>query len=303
MAISIRCPADHHGPLVPPPDFAIRAPRLPAEELAPALDEACRRVIAQQEESWISVVSDGELRRRFLPGSAKLDVEASFLVGNTDLRTKVRVPRQEGAALDGGLLAKLIDLGVGYLQLDGSIYSPLLRKTERSALRAQGQDPDALLTELLERDREGLAHLRSNEQFKLAIAWHDPMNLASVPFGEDLDFAAAEALFHALPVARHCFDCGPDPTSDLSFLRLLPDQTEAVLGMIDVTGPDLVDADEIVARIDQAAEAIDTDRLSLSPRHGLKAELLGDPKAAWEFQGKLLYLLLDASSRAWGIDF
>lgn len=110
-------------------------------------------------------------------------------------------------------------------------------------------------------------------------------------------------MFNTLPVNRFIFDFGGEEKPDFSFLSLLPEDSQVALCLLDGNANDIADADEILAQIDQASEVIDTDRLGLSTRHGFYPRDGDDSIAAYEHQEAVFVVLLDASSRAWGIDF
>lgn len=309
MAISKRFPADHLGPLLPPPSLARQARSLQGQALHDALETALYELIRLQSDSWISLVTDGELRRQYLGGAVDVVAEAQAVVRQTEQAVKVRVPR---AAASTQTLESLMELGVRYIQLDGAAYGPLLHQQTRAALTQQGTAVDEQLQALLTQDTTLLKALQRKPGVKLAMAFHDVTQASPQGFSEDLDETAAERVFQALTLDRFIFDAGPataagKPPRDYRFLRLLPDEVQAVLGLIDVSTRTLPDPDDLVREIDAAAKVIDTDRLALAPRHALTvASHLGtdeEAEAAWRYQGEVMELLLDASSRAWGIDF
>lgn len=124
MAVSTRCLSDHHGPLI-----------------APATDDPIQTLLDLQQDNWISVVTDGELKRAF---NADPVAEAKNLASKTDLLIKIRLPGRSGGAIaDTATLKALLDLGVGYIQLDGTAYAPLMHKAARAA------DADAELDKML----------------------------------------------------------------------------------------------------------------------------------------------------------
>lgn len=311
MAVSKRFPADHLGPLVPPPEFLEQLARSPGCVSNEAFDAAIDAVAKQQGDCWVSHVTDGELRRRY--GSAAVDPlrELVALRRHTTMLPKVRLPRPVGggdAPLAIGRPEELLALvaeGARYLQLDGRAYAPLMQRASRDALRVRGIDPDRCIDALLALDRTVLDQLPDDSGVKVAACFHDVEDPASWVFGVDLDEAAAERVLHGLPVHRFVIDCGGcESVQDFAFLRHLPGAAEVTLGLIDVLGDELPAEDTLVRRIDAAGQVIDTDRFALSPRHGLS--LLGsgrDPAEAWERQHEVLFLLMDSASRAWGIDF
>lgn len=303
MAISKRIAADHHGPLVPPPSFAQLAGQLKGAALDDALNAAIVDLIKLQQDAWISVVTDGELRR---PAGAE-DIypvsEARFLTGQTDGLIKVRETRPKGngsaLAAKAGELQALLDQGVRYVELDGADYGSLLHRKSREAI----PDADAQLDKKIEYDRKLLSGLKKDPSARIGICFHDIKGPAGPAFGVDFDAAATEKVLNSLPVDRFLFDGGSGEKTDFSYLKFLPDAPQAVLCLIDNRAQAWPDPDAIVAQIDEAAKVIDTDRFAVSFRHGF-APLPGqDPQQAWDYQSRMLDLLLDTSTRAWAMDF
>ncbi len=292
MAISTRCLTDHHGPLIPPPAFQDAGAPLTGK----ALEDAVRELVTLLSDHWISVVTDGELAR----GGSSADpvAEVRRLAALTDGRVKVRVPRASATTMiEAHTLKSLLDAGCGYLQLDGAAYAPLLKKS------ARGAGKDAQIEVMLAADAAVLGQFNVEpDAVKIAVCFHDPADLSSRPFADDLDLDATARVLRGLKVNRFIFDCGSG-TPDYGFLKLLPGDTQAALCLVDGNADQPEDADSVLQRILPATKVIDTDRLALGMRHGFYRRPGQDPHEAWARQSKVLTLLLDASSRAWGIDF
>ena len=295
MAVSKRFPTDHHGPLLPPPDFAGAIATLSGPALHEAIDAARRQLLVLQQDAWISLASDGELMRRF---AGRIDplAEARFAAANSPAAPKVRLPATPAGApmTDTATLRGLLQAGARYIQLDGSGYAPLLRK---------GAQAGEELKRRIAADAAVLAPLELEDGIKIAVCLHDPGDLASRPFAENLDQGAAETLFHTLGANRYIFDCGTDARRDFGFLSLLPESAGAALGLFDAGAAALPDPEALVAEIDRAGRIIDTNRLAVIPRHSLAQAIEMAPAAAWDRQKHVLDYILDVATRAWGIDF
>ena len=292
MAISTRCLTDHHGPLIPPPAFQ----EFGAPQAGTALEDAIRELVILQADHWISVVTDGELARS--RNSVDPVAEAKRLATLTDGRIKVRVPRASATTMiEANTLKALLDAGCGYIQLDGAAYAPLVKKS------ARGAGNDAQIERMLAADAAVLGQFSIEpEEVKIAVCFHDPADLSSRPFAENLDLDIAAKVLRGLKVNRFVFDCGSG-TPNYGFLKLTPANTQIALCLVDGNAAQPEDADDVLKRILPAADVIDTDRLALATRHGFYRRPDEDAQAAWVRQGKILTMLLDASSRAWGIDF
>lgn len=300
MAVSKRCPADHNGPLIPHPSFAeaFAAGTLAGDDL----DKAIVRLIELQQDSWVSVVTDGELRRTAMLFDPV--AEARFLAANTDLCIKVRAPHAGARGIaDPCQIENLLKAGANYVQFDGSAYAPLIGKQSRAALKANGTDPDAEIARLLALDAAVFKGTPRSEDVKFAVAFHDVTDLSTKGFAHDIDLDAAASVLEGLPVSRFIIDCGPEETPDFSFLSIMPEDAMVVLGLVDGNAAKAPDAKSVFEKIDAASRVLDTDRFALSTRHGFYRRPDEDAQAAWDRQAKMLTLLLDASSRAWGIDF
>lgn len=307
MAICHRYPADHPGPLFPPPAFVRALQELDGDALVHALDQAVLATLEQQRDDRISLATDGELRRSFPLHGTDLVEEVRFARALTDMPVKVRVPRPVSASsyspnaiADVRTLQALIDAGANYIQLDGMAYAPLIHRRSREALAVRGTDPDRRIGALLAQDVEALLSLERDIGVKMTVCFHDVADDSVAPFGEDLDPDAARRVLYGLPVDRFMFDCGPADESDVSFLRLVPDDMEVVLGLIDVRSRDLPDVDTLMRRIERAAKYVDRRRLALSTRHAISAAGSADPDECWAHQARLLALLHLASRQAWG---
>ncbi len=292
MAISTRSLTDHHGALIPHP--AVQASGVPLA--GAALEDAIRELVTLQSDHWISVITDGELARS---GNADPVAEVKRLATLTDGRIKVRVPRASATTMiEASTLQALLDAGCTYIQLDGAAYAPLVKRGTRSDAAAADT-----LDRMLAADAAVLGQFNVDPaEVKIAVCCHDPADLSSRHFAEDLDLDVAARLLRGLKVNRFIFDCGSG-TPDYGFLKLLPAYTQVALCLIDGNAEQLEDADDVLKRILPAADVVDTDRLALATRHGFYRRPGEDVQGAWVRQSRVLTLLLDASSRAWGIDF
>lgn len=295
MAVSKRFAADHCGPLALAPQFA-------GQDLTgDLLDQAVIAAIHLQRDCWFTFATDGEIRR--LAGPADPVAELQFLAAHTPWMTKIRIPREAGGAIASrATLEAVIAGGVSYIQLDASPYAQLMHNAGRAALAAEGGNPDELIERLLDSDNSLIAGLDTAHGVTIAAALHDVLDRRAAPFADDLNQAAAWKILHGLKLDRFLVDVGSDPDVDFGFLSLFPEQVQIVLGLID-TRASLPGPDDLVERIDRAAQVVDTDRFALSPRHGFALEPGEDPATLWSRQRQVLDLVLEAYSRAWGIDF
>jgi len=304
MAFSKQFPTDHHGPLItPPPEVLATAPGSDKTRRA-VRNRAVTSLLTQQQDAWLSLATDGELDSASTPPGS---IEAArFALANCDIAVKVRLLRSRSgrypALAANGQVQALLDLGVRYVQLDGACYGPLLHHDERARLAAMEIDPDAEIEQFLEVDGAALKGLRLPAGARVAICLHDPQDSNSQPLARDLNLDAFRRICARLPVNRFVFDCGDGLDTDFGFLRLLPPDCQAALGLFDPNQRTLPPSDALVAMLRLAAEQIDADRLALIPRFALMPREDETTNAAWERQLDVFELLLDATSRAWGVD-
>jgi 5-methyltetrahydropteroyltriglutamate--homocysteine methyltransferase len=72
-----------------------------------------------------------------------------------------------------------------------------------------------------------------------------------------------------------------------------------VLGLITTKRGELENADELVARIEEASCYVDRERLALSPQCGFGTSIMGN-KLTQEQQAAKLRLVCDVAERVWG---
>ena len=72
-----------------------------------------------------------------------------------------------------------------------------------------------------------------------------------------------------------------------------------VLGLITTKRGVLENADELVARIEEASCYVDRERLALSPQCGFATSIMGN-KLTQEQQAAKLRLVCDVAERVWG---
>jgi methionine synthase II (cobalamin-independent) len=182
-------------------------------------------------------------------------------------------------AVSAALAAEVTDLfdhGVAVVQLNAAAYADHL-------------DDPAALTPLLELDRALLAGVRRPDGARLGLRVGKPGAPPRWSKGP-----ALEAIL-ALPADRFLLDIGPD-AQDFDFLSAAPPGPLIVLGLVEATQAPTPEPDAVMAQIDRAAEAIDGERLALSPRGGFTRA----SGVTWDDQRRTLEFLADVATRWWG---
>ncbi|MQY27643.1 uroporphyrinogen decarboxylase/cobalamine-independent methonine synthase family protein [Nocardia aurantia] len=116
---------------------------------------------------------------------------------------------------------------------------------------------------------------------------------------DPVDKAVAERLFAELPVDRWVlpYHAGTDAETDL--LRAVPADRDACLGIVDAENPELEDVDDIMRRIDIAADLKDVEDLAVSPNRGF-ADVAATPRLTAEEQRRKLIHVETIARMTWG---
>ncbi|MBL4811487.1 MAG: hypothetical protein JKX69_03815 [Rhodobacteraceae bacterium] len=179
---------------------------------------------------------------------------------------KVSLPLPGPMRLDpmllSGLMCNLVNQGATILELDGSAYG----------LNAELDAADDGFT---------LMGLPKPEGFRLAINMGALSNWSADRLAEIAEELAADRYIFAINAG-----------DDVSALAKLPEDSIAVLGLIDPAGGQ--SNDDILDLIDVAAEVLDQERLALTVRDGFDA-------VHADSQQKVLYQLAEVSDIFWGL--
>lgn len=194
-------------------------------------------------------------------------------------------------------IAALAAAGVPYIQIDSPSYGFYLDQAARPRLRELGFEPEAALELMVAADN---ACLRAARQHGATTALHicRGNNRGSWITEGGYD-PAAERLFHALETDRFILEYDTERAGGFEPLRFLPPGKMAVLGLVSTKEGRLETADELLRRIDAAAQYVAPEQLALSPQCGFATVSEGHP-LSWDEQRRKLELVTDVARRAWG---
>jgi len=209
------------------------------------------------------------------------DIEAFF-----DDVVEVYVAELEAIAAAGGR----------YVQLDEVAQTVLCDETLRDAVRARGDDPDALIARYIglinriaRRRPEGMTigvHMcRGNAMGK----W-----MASGGYGR-----IAEQVFPSLEVDAFFLEYDTARAGGFEPLRLVPPGRFVVLGLVSTKSPQLESPDDLRRRIDEASRYVPLDRLGISPQCGFASRDLGTALTFADQEAKLR-LVVETAAAVWG---
>jgi 5-methyltetrahydropteroyltriglutamate--homocysteine methyltransferase len=200
------------------------------------------------------------------------------------------------AALYREELADLAALGATYVQLDEVPISMLCDPAVRDLVRQSGEEPEALIERYvalinaaLEGRPEALTvglHLcRGNYKGQwMAEGGYDPV---------------AERLFEGIEVDAFFLEYDSARAGDFAPLTRMPGDKHVVLGLVTSKSGALERPDDLKRRIDEAAQFVPLERLSLSPQCGFASSVGGNPLSA-DDQRRKLDLVAQVADEVWG---
>jgi 5-methyltetrahydropteroyltriglutamate--homocysteine methyltransferase len=191
-------------------------------------------------------------------------------------------------------VAEVVRLGCTYVQLDAPQYGALLDPATREVFRTRGSDPDEMIDAGIEMDNAiidgfpgvtfGLHICRGNNQSH---------------FYAEGDYSPVTRLFERSRFDRLLLEYDDERSGGFEPLAAVPEDQVVVLGLVTTKRPALETAEELRARIAQAAAHISLDRLALSPQCGFASMMEGNAITS-EDQLRKLELVVSVAREVWG---
>jgi 5-methyltetrahydropteroyltriglutamate--homocysteine methyltransferase len=192
-------------------------------------------------------------------------------------------------------IAALYAAGCRYLELDDTNLAYLCDPGMRQGAIDRGDDPDELprtYAALINAALEGRPE-------DLTVAVHLCRgNFRSTFFASGGYEPVAEVLFTELDVDAYFLEYDDERSGDFAPLRFVPPTKTVVLGLITSKFPRLEPADDVKARIDDAARYVPLERLCLSPQCGFASTIQGNVMTEDEQWAKLRHVV-DIASDVW----
>ncbi len=244
-----------------------------------------------------------------------------FVAGHTERMPKVAIPSPTMVHFRGGRggidIASYPDLdeffedlaqcyrdeigalyaaGCRYLQLDDTNLAYLCDPVMRQGAVERGDDPDEL--------PRTYAHLINSALDQrpddLTVGIHLCRgNFRSTHFASGSYEAVAEVLFNEINVDAYFLEYDDERSGDFAPLRFFPNDKTLVLGIVTSKTAELEDKDLLRARIHEAAEYVDLDRMCLSPQCGFSSTIHGNEITEDDQWAKLRHVVEVAGS-VWG---
>jgi 5-methyltetrahydropteroyltriglutamate--homocysteine methyltransferase len=186
------------------------------------------------------------------------------------------------------MVAELLAAGCGYVQLDEPGYTAYVDEPSLAKMRARGEDPTRNLRRSIAADN-AVMHGFEDATFGIHIC----RGGGSSGYHRDGRYAAiAEELFGGLRCKRLLLEYDTESSGAFDVLRFVRGDAVVVLGLISTRVSQVESVDDLLRRIEQAAQYVPIERLALSPRCGL-----GLPE---EVIWRKVDVMHETALRAWG---
>ena len=248
--------------------------------------------------------------------------ESSFLLRNAGAPVKVAVPSvsqivssywQRGAseqaypttsslypeiaAILRAEIEALIAEGVSYVQIDAPRYTYFVDDNWRQRFRDAGDDPDVIIDQWIAADNTSYSGVDTGDA---TLAMHLCRgNNRGGWFGEGSYAPIAEKLFNNIAVDTFLLEFDSDRSGGFEPLRFVPRNKHVVLGLVTTKTGDVETVDDLLRRVEEAAQYVDMENLSISPQCGFATFFSGNP-LSWDQQRQKLEVVAETARRAWG---
>jgi 5-methyltetrahydropteroyltriglutamate--homocysteine methyltransferase len=187
--------------------------------------------------------------------------------------------------------------GVPYIQLDNPHYPDYIGAEREAQWRAIGIDPAAALQEDIAGDNACVAGL---DRARVTVATHVCRGNARSAWHSRGGYEAiAEQVFGGLDVDRFLLEYDSERAGGFEPLRFVPKGKMVVLGLVTTKLAGLEAQDELLRRIDEAAQYMPVEQLALSPQCGFASIEAGN-LLSWDDQRRKLELVVETARKVWG---
>ena len=189
------------------------------------------------------------------------------------------------------------DVGCRYLQMDDIFFAYLCDPTHREQKKAEGLDPDWLITQYAKIMHNAIADRPDD----MVIAMHLCRgNFRSKWAAEGAYDPAADAVFNQTGVDVYFMEYDSERAGGLEPLRLLPKGKKRVMpGFITTKSGQLESLDALKRRFDEASKYADLEQLGIAPQCGFASTEEGNTLSVDE-QKRKLELVVATAEALWG---
>jgi 5-methyltetrahydropteroyltriglutamate--homocysteine methyltransferase len=192
-------------------------------------------------------------------------------------------------------IAHLYAAGCRYIQLDDTNLAYLCDPKMRQGAIDRGDDPNELPRTYAELINAAL----SEKPDDMTAAVHLCRgNYKSTFFASGGYEPVAEVLFNELDVDAYFLEYDDERSGDFAPLRFVPSTKTVVLGLVTSKTPELESEEDLLSRIQDAAQFVGEDQLCLSPQCGFASTMEGN-RLTEDEQWAKLSLVCDVAERAW----
>jgi 5-methyltetrahydropteroyltriglutamate--homocysteine methyltransferase len=189
--------------------------------------------------------------------------------------------------------------GAKYIQIDAPRYSYYIDPKWRDYVKNEmGMDPDAALDDAIKADNMALEALEGRDDIVSCIHLCRGNNRSQWYASGGYD-PIAEKLFNELKVDAFSLEYEDERSGSFEPLRFVPKGKTVILGLISTKLPAMEDQDMLVRRIEEAAQYVDLDDLTISPQCGFASMAEGN-LISHEEQWAKMKLVADTAMRVWG---
>jgi 5-methyltetrahydropteroyltriglutamate--homocysteine methyltransferase len=202
---------------------------------------------------------------------------------------------QDVVAVERQMIGELAQAGCRYVGIDGPGYTAYVDPDSLAAMRARGEDPQAVLDRSIKADNDAIENF-SSVCFGIHICRG---NRQSMWHREGHYDAIAEKLFAGLNHQRLLLEYDTERAGSFAPLRFVPKGKIAVLGLITTKVGRAEKVDELCRRIDEAARYLPLEQLAISPQCGFASSIRGNLLTEDE-QFRKLDVMLETARKVWG---
>jgi 5-methyltetrahydropteroyltriglutamate--homocysteine methyltransferase len=192
-------------------------------------------------------------------------------------------------------IADLVAAGCRYIQLDEVALAMLCDPAVRASVTSDGNDPHQLTDLYVEAIAEAVAGAPDNVAIGVHLCRGNFKGKYLAQGGYDL---IGKALFGCSGVTHFLLEFDSHRAGDFKPLRFVGPDKGVVLGLISSKTAVLENVEGLRARIDEAAQWIDKDRLAISPQCGFASTVAGNPLSEADQRVKLLRCV-EVARAAW----